>query len=90
MGTASTSDLSLEDGVPGGRMRIRYRLQREDSTAHQVFIIDVDCFKEAKIERHEVFGILDRFHEVAGNFFRWAISDATSSALGPLPLDGSD
>ena len=85
--SVATTELALQDKPFDGRMRVRYGLQKDTETQESVFIIDVDCFAEGRFEREDAFGVLDQFHDISGNFFRWAISDITKSALRPRTLD---
>jgi len=47
------------------------------------YMIDLDIFREEKTELNDAEPILDKFHEVAGRAFRWAITDTLRDALGP-------
>jgi uncharacterized protein (TIGR04255 family) len=53
------------------------------------YVIDLDFFRDEKTELSHAEPILDRYHQLAGHAFRWAISDALRAALGPSePDDG--
>jgi uncharacterized protein (TIGR04255 family) len=53
------------------------------------YVIDLDFFRDEKTELSRAEPILDRYHELAGHAFRWAISETLRVALGPSePDDG--
>ena len=85
--SSSIVDLSLDDEIPGCRMRIRYGMRTEPDSQVKEFIVDADCFKLGRVSRDELFGTLDKLNDIAGRFFRWSISDLTKQALRPTTLE---
>jgi uncharacterized protein (TIGR04255 family) len=51
------------------------------------YTIDMDFSNETRKELSDAEPILDKFHELAGRAFRWAISDVLYNALGPIDAD---
>ena len=85
--TTSIVELSLDDEIPGGHMRIRYGLSTDPNSQSQVFIVDADCFILGRFGHDELFGGLNQLNNIAGRFFRWAITDLTTQALRPSALE---
>jgi uncharacterized protein (TIGR04255 family) len=74
-----------DDGVPGGFARLRHGLvERPDGG--QAYRIDADFFTTERSASADVFGALDRFNRLAGNFFRWAITRNLQDALEPREI----
>jgi uncharacterized protein (TIGR04255 family) len=53
----------------------------------QNYVIDMDFFTEVRSTKYDVFTALNRFHDLAWNFFRWAIKDVVHEALQPQHHD---
>lgn len=80
----STVRLTLPD-VDDGRVTIRHGLANREG--RQVYMIDADFFTERRYAHDNVTGILRQFNNVAGNLFRWAITDRLRGALEPAPVE---
>ncbi|MCH8973769.1 MAG: TIGR04255 family protein [Chloroflexi bacterium] len=74
--------LSISSPLPDARMRVRYGLAA-NAEKQTVFIVDMDCFVEGKIDREQLWPVLNDFNRQVGDFFRWSISDAVTRALRP-------
>lgn len=74
-----------EARVQGGQVRVRHGLVRLEN-AHDVYRVDVDLFTGERSTLGDVLGFLDVFNTVAGNLFRWAITDTLREALVPTEL----
>ncbi len=74
-----------DDLVPGGRVRVRHGLMKLEN-AHDVYRVDADFFTGERSNASDVVGILDVFNKVAGNLFRWTITDTLQRALRPKPV----
>jgi uncharacterized protein (TIGR04255 family) len=57
------------------------------SGGEQGYAIDADFFSPAQLSGDGALDVLDRFNRIAGNFFRWAITERLSAALEPTQLD---
>jgi uncharacterized protein (TIGR04255 family) len=80
-----TTALLVFDGVPGGSVTLRHGLASDPSGGdHQTYLIDADVHTEDRGATENVMGTLDQFHQVAGNLFRWAISQELHAALRPV------
>ena len=75
--------------VEGAMMRVLYGLLPDKPGSQDKFTVDIDIYTEQRSEATDVQRILDVFHEHAGNFFRWAITDRLRDALDPEPLSGT-
>lgn len=75
---------SLGDIVPGAFARVRHGLVKSEDAA-EVYQIDADYFTAERSE--DVLGILDEFNRLAGNLFRWAITERLQNALGRQPIN---
>lgn len=71
--------------VPEGQVRVRHGLVGLEN-GHDVYKVDVDLFTEERSAVGDVLGSLDVFNTVAGNLFRWAITDTLREALVPTEL----
>lgn len=84
------SSIRLTEGVPDAAVTLRHGLaefEEENGENTEVYLIDADFFTTSKAEGNDVVEILDTFNRVAGNLFRWAISDQLREALDPVPVD---
>lgn len=57
------------------------------SGGEQGYAIDADFFSPSQLSGDGALDLLDRFNRIAGNFFRWAITERLSTALEPAELD---
>ena len=73
--------------IEGTQLTLRYGLA-PDSNQFPLnsYTIDTDIFTEQKVVPNDCFDLLDRFNGVAGNIFRWAITDTLRDALEPNPI----
>ena len=71
--------------VVGGMVRVRHGIVKGDDDA-EAYKIDVDLFTGERSEADDVIGTLDIFNGLAGNLFRWVITDELRDALGPEEL----
>lgn len=62
------------------------RLQDQTTDA---YIIDIDCYTDAKTGANDALPILSRLNSRAGRAFRWCISDKLHAALQPKNLDSN-
>lgn len=67
--------------VPDGLAKLMCSLERPKD-GKEVFIIDTDFFTPRRKGGDEVLDVIDPFNHIAGNLFRWAISDRLRDALG--------
>lgn len=72
--------------IPGGRVTLNHGLVRENGSGQTRYLIDADFAKEHVEAADEAFGILDKFHRLAGQLFRWAITETLHNAMGPKPI----
>ena len=78
---AARASIDLRE-IPGARITIRHGLGKRVANNKDVYLIDIDTYTGERSQSQHVDQILAHFHEVAGHFFRWAITDALSTALG--------
>ncbi|MDX2059488.1 MAG: TIGR04255 family protein [Gemmatimonadales bacterium] len=69
--------------VQGGKVRVSHGLRLSDG--RESFVIDADFFTENRSAATHVYDILESFHSVSGNLFRWAITPRLFDALEPEP-----
>ena len=74
------------DDVPGGEVTLRHGYVTTPDGGRDTYIIDVDLYTGERSRCDDVLGILDVFHDISGNLFRWAISPELHSALGPTEI----
>jgi uncharacterized protein (TIGR04255 family) len=85
--------LRLRLGNEGGSVLLRHGLATiagaQPASSDLSYSIDMDFFREKKMELNDAEPILNAFHELAGRAFRWAIRGALYNALGPTdPVTG--
>lgn len=78
----TTCKIDIPD-TQGATVTLRYGLTKDKEKDLDAYTIDADFAIENVEEKDGTFGILDRFHELAGRFFRWAITDTLHQAMGP-------
>ena len=61
-------------------------LDQPEQESLDAYVIDADIFIERRVDPNDCLRLLDRFNEVTGNIFRWAISDTLRDALEPKPI----
>lgn len=73
------------DRVEGGHVLVRCGLARTQRDPKPRYLIDADFFVEGRYTHERTFGVLDIFHQIAGDLFRWAIAPDLQEALDPAP-----
>lgn len=76
--------------VEGGMVTIRHGIERSGPSNREVYVIDADFYTNKRSKGQDAFTILRIFNELAGNFFRWVITDRLREALGPKKLQPMD
>ena len=74
-----------EDVVAGAFANLRYGLTKLDA-GREAYRFDVDLFTTERSTEADVARILDRFNQLAGHLFRWAITSKLEEALGPMEI----
>lgn len=72
--------------IEDGRLHLRLGLASAKDSAEMSYLIDTDLYTSKRCTNDDALQILDEFHTIGGNFFRWAISDKLRDALGPRQL----
>ncbi len=72
--------------VIGGMARLLCGTTTRADDNRQLYLIDSDFYTKEKVKDGDVSDILGDFNRVAGNFFRWAISEKLRDALEPRSL----
>ena len=68
-------------------MTLQYGLRPESpQLPADRYFIDADISIEQRTEPNASFKLLDHFNRIAGNIFRWAISDTLRNALESEPI----
>jgi uncharacterized protein (TIGR04255 family) len=75
------------DEVQGARVKLIHGLVQAVQSQRLAYLIDADFFMEERCDSERAFAALDVFHGLAGNLFRWAITDTLERALEPVPAD---
>jgi uncharacterized protein (TIGR04255 family) len=81
-----TDSLIAIPEVPNAFLRLKHGLEKKDERERYRF--DADFFVAERRGHDDVLQILGRFHELAGNFFRWAISPTLRQSLRPVAAAG--
>jgi len=85
-GLSGTVLLEIGDMVGGGVARIQHGLASNDQ-GHLGYHLDADFATDDRRASDDVRKVLDVFHDLAGNLFRWSITTRLENALEPTPLD---
>lgn len=85
MGFGGAVEIRIED-VAQGAVRLQYGLVQTPPNHPARFALDADFYSNERTPIDRVPEILDRFNHIAGNLFRWAITERLSDALRPTPL----
>ena len=80
----STIRIKLPDG--SGSLILRRGLVNLQERKEICYMIDFDFFAEEKTEVADAESTLDHFNAMAGDAFRWCITDTLRDALGPREL----
>lgn len=81
--------IQLEE-VPGGLATIRHGIEKVGPEEKEVYFIDADFYTTERSKSQDVFTILRTFNQLAGDFFRWVITDTLRDVLGPRKLPPED
>ena len=76
-----TIQVSLPDGR--GWLLMRHGLAQVEARKNPAYMIDLDFFAETPTEAVDAGAILANFNALAGNAFRWCITDTLRDALNP-------
>jgi uncharacterized protein (TIGR04255 family) len=71
--------------IPGGNVILNHGLV-ENASGEMHYLIDADFGKEHVEGADEAFRILDNFHRLAGQLFRWAITETLHNAMQPRTI----
>jgi uncharacterized protein (TIGR04255 family) len=75
--------------IADAAVRLQYGLvQGSEGGSTRPFALDADFFTTQRSAFEHVPTILDTFNNLAGNLFRWAITERLRDALRPTPLEG--
>jgi uncharacterized protein (TIGR04255 family) len=74
------------DEIPGGFLHLQHGFGMDAPVNPDTYLIDADFFTEDRRATQNVSHVLDTFNRIAGNFFRWAITNGLQRALEPQPL----
>jgi len=72
----------IDDLVPDGAATVQHGLVVRDNE-RLAYHLDADFYTQERKVGADVGRILDVFHDLAGNLFRWSVSDQLRQALGP-------
>lgn len=75
--------MSVNGGAAGGQLRLRHGLVTRSPDEPPAYAIDADFYVQERRTPEDVPGILDRFNQLAGHLFRWAITERLHETLGP-------
>lgn len=81
----SQHTLALEE-PPKSLVRIRHGLLDGSDSSKETYVIDADFHTTDSLGDRHVIDTLDKFNHLAGNFFRWAISDRLRDSLEPTEV----
>lgn len=76
--------LNNPDGT--GSILLQHGIAQKMNSSEPVYFIDIDFFSEKKIEVQNAIDTLTHFNRLAGNAFRWCITDELRNALEPSIL----
>ena len=69
--------------IPDGQIMLNHGLVVPNGSNEQCYLIDADFSVEIKEGVNESFKILETFNRLAGQLFRWAITERLHSAMEP-------
>lgn len=72
--------------IPDGQITLNHGLVKFPGSDEECYTIDADFSVERKEGVDEPFKILDKFHGLAGQLFKWAITERLHNAMGPQPI----
>ena len=81
---------NIEISTEDGQIRFNHGLviaqDAEKNIQEPAYLMDTDFFTEGRIEKEDVWTILDKFKQSAGRLFRWSITDELHMAMEPRPI----
>lgn len=81
------SEVSIElKEIKGGMVTIRHGIELTGPDNREIYVIDADFYTNERSKSEDAFANLRRFNELAGDFFRWVITDRLRDALGSRDL----
>jgi len=84
--TMSRIEMQMPE-VPGARMTLQHGLATANGEDEPSYIIDIDLYTTERSTSENAFQTLDSFNSIAGNIFRWAITDRLKDAMGTRVLN---
>jgi uncharacterized protein (TIGR04255 family) len=72
--------------IPNGRIMLNHGLIVPDGSDERCYFIDADFSVERKEGVNEPFEILEKFNRLAGQLFRWAITERLHNAMEPRAI----
>jgi uncharacterized protein (TIGR04255 family) len=72
--------------ISGGRVTLNHGLIKDNGSGETKYLIDADFAIDNMEGSDAAFNVLDKFHIMAGQLFRWAISETLHNAMGPRPI----
>ena len=72
--------------IPGGQIMLIHGLTKPQGSDEECYVIDADFSAERREGLDEPFEILDKFHRLAGQLFRWAITERLHDAMEPRSI----
>jgi uncharacterized protein (TIGR04255 family) len=76
----------LKNPDGSGSILLQHGIAQNVNSNEPVYVIDIDFFSEEKIEVQNAIDALTHFNRLAGNAFRWCITDELRNALEPTIL----
>ena len=72
--------------IPDGRIMLNHGLVIPNGSDEKCYFIDADFSVESKEGINEPFKILEKFNRLAGQLFRWAITERLHDAMEPRAI----
>jgi uncharacterized protein (TIGR04255 family) len=80
--------LRLRNPDRTGSILLRHGIGQVAGTTETAYVIDWDFFAEQKTEVANAIDVVTHYNKLAGNAFRWCITEKLRKALDPVLLDG--
>ena len=84
-GIGGAAEIAIAE-VADAAVRVQYGLTQTPLNEAVSFALDADFYTNQRSPYERVTDILDIFNHLAGNLFRWAITERLRDALRPTPL----
>jgi uncharacterized protein (TIGR04255 family) len=84
-GLGGATEITISD-LPDAAVRIQYGLVQAPPDRPAPFALDADFYTNQRSPFDQIPDILGTFNQLAGNLFRWAITERLRDALRPAPL----